>query len=39
MKLWLLTLGYGPEKYELGPLPDYHEGVAPVPGRDPGAPM
>ncbi len=32
-------LRYGPEKYELGPLPDYHEGVAPVPGKDPGAPM
>jgi myo-inositol 2-dehydrogenase/D-chiro-inositol 1-dehydrogenase len=32
-------LRYGPEKYELGALPDYHEGVAPVPGRDPGSPM
>ncbi|MDR1454844.1 MAG: Gfo/Idh/MocA family oxidoreductase [Tannerella sp.] len=28
-------LHYGPEKYEIGPLPDYHEGVAPVPGRAP----
>jgi hypothetical protein len=27
------SLRYGPEKYELGALPDYHEGVAPVPGR------
>jgi predicted dehydrogenase len=26
-------LRYGPEKYELGALPDYHEGVAPKPGR------
>jgi predicted dehydrogenase len=28
-------LRYGPEKYELGPLPDYHEGVAPKPGQAP----
>jgi predicted dehydrogenase len=28
-------LRYGPEKYELGALPDYHEGVAPRPGQDP----
>jgi predicted dehydrogenase len=26
-------LRYGPEKYEFGALPDYHEGVAPKPGR------
>jgi predicted dehydrogenase len=26
-------LRYGPETYELGDLPDYHEGVAPKPGR------
>jgi predicted dehydrogenase len=26
-------LRYGPEKYEFGALPDYHEGVAPVPGK------
>jgi predicted dehydrogenase len=32
------NLRYGPETYELGALPDYHEGVAPVPGKDPGAP-
>jgi hypothetical protein len=28
-------LRYGPTEYALGPLPDYREGVAPVPGRDP----
>ncbi len=28
-------LRYGPTVYEMGPLPDYHEGEAPVPGRDP----
>jgi predicted dehydrogenase len=28
-------LRYGPEKYELGALPDYHEGVAPTPGQAP----
>lgn len=33
------NLRYGPEKYEMGPLPDYHEGVVPVPGKDPKAPM
>jgi predicted dehydrogenase len=27
------TLRYGPEKYEFGALPDYHEGEAPKPGR------
>jgi predicted dehydrogenase len=26
-------LRYGPEKYEFGPLPDYHEGAVPKPGR------
>jgi predicted dehydrogenase len=26
-------LRYGPEKYELGALPDYQEGVVPTPGR------
>ncbi|MDR2469592.1 MAG: Gfo/Idh/MocA family oxidoreductase [Tannerella sp.] len=29
------NLRYGPETYALGPLPDYHEGVAPVPGQAP----
>jgi len=32
-------LRYGPEHYEMGPLPDYHEGIVPVPGKDPAAPM
>ena len=32
-------LRYGPEKYELGALPDYQEGVAPLPGKSPSAPM
>jgi len=32
-------LRYGPKEYALGPLPDYKEGVAPVPGRDPKAPL
>lgn len=32
-------LRYGPEKYEMGALADYQEGVVPVPGRDPSAPM
>ncbi len=32
-------LRYGPETYEMGPLPDYHEGVVPIPGKDPSAPM
>jgi hypothetical protein len=26
-------LRYGPDKYEFGDLPDYHEGVFPLPGR------
>lgn len=33
------NLRYGPEKYEMGPLPNYHEGVVPVPGKDPADPM
>jgi len=32
-------LRYGPEHYEMGPLPDYREGIVPVPGKDPAAPM
>lgn len=32
-------LRYGPTEYAMGPLPDYKEGVAPVPGRDPKAPI
>ena len=32
-------LRYGPTEYALGPLPDYKEGIAPVPGRDPKAPL
>jgi predicted dehydrogenase len=31
-------LRYGPETYALGALPDYHEGVAPRPGKAPDAP-
>ena len=33
------NLRYGPTEYALGPLPDYHEGEAPKPGKDPQAPM
>jgi len=33
------TLRYGPETYAIGPLPDYQEGVAPLPGRAPKAPI
>ncbi len=33
------NLRYGPEEYEMGALPDYHEGVVPVPGKDPSEPM
>lgn len=29
------SLRYGPEEYAMGPLPDYHEGVVPIPGQDP----
>ncbi len=32
-------LRYGPTEYALGPLPDYKEGVAPIPGRFPGTPL
>jgi predicted dehydrogenase len=32
-EIMALPLRYGPEKYELGALPDYHEGVVPKPGR------
>ena len=30
-------LRYGPETYAMGPLPDYHEGIAPIPGKAPQA--
>lgn len=30
---------YGPEIYALGDLPDYHEGVAPLPGTAPSNPV
>ena len=33
------TLRYGPEKYEMGALPDYKEGEAPKPGKAPDAPV
>ena len=33
------NLRYGPEEYAMGTLPDYHEGVVPVPGKDPKDPM
>jgi predicted dehydrogenase len=32
-------LRYGPETYEMGPLPFYHEGEAPKPGKAPDAPV
>jgi hypothetical protein len=32
-------LRYGPAHYEMGPLPDYHEGRVLVAGKDPAAPM
>lgn len=32
-------LRYGPETYEMGALPEYHEGVVPIPGKDPVSPM
>ena len=32
-------LRYGPKEYAMGPLPGYHEGEAPVPGREPSAPI
>lgn len=31
------NLRYGPETYAMGPLPDYKEGVAPLPGKSPDA--
>jgi myo-inositol 2-dehydrogenase / D-chiro-inositol 1-dehydrogenase len=33
------TLRYGPTEYAMGPVPEYTEGVAPLPGREPGAPF
>jgi predicted dehydrogenase len=33
------NLRYGPTTYEMGALPDYHEGEAPIPGKAPGAAM
>lgn len=33
------NLRYGPETYEMGALPDYHERVVPIPGKDPSSPM
>jgi predicted dehydrogenase len=33
------NLRYGPETYAMGPLPDYQEGVAPIPGKKPDAPV
>lgn len=33
------TLRYGPTEYAMGSLPDYQEGIAPLPGREPGAPF
>ncbi|WP_056928841.1 Gfo/Idh/MocA family protein [Candidatus Symbiothrix dinenymphae] len=30
-------LRYGPTEYKLGPLPDYHEGVVPIQGKEPKA--
>lgn len=32
-------LRYGPEEYNMGDLPDYQEGIVPIPGKDPAAPM
>lgn len=29
------NLRYGPETYAMGPLPDYKEGIAPLPGKAP----
>lgn len=34
-EIMVSNLRYGPETYEMGPLPDYHEGVVPIPGKDP----
>jgi len=33
------SLRYGPDTYKMGPLPFYHEGVAPKPGKAPDAPV
>lgn len=33
------NLRYGPETYEMGPLPDYHERTVSIPGRDPSSPV
>jgi len=33
------SLKYGPETYEMGPLPFYHEGEAPKPGTAPNEPV
>ena len=30
------NLRYGPIEYNMGDLPDYKEGLVPVPGKDPG---
>jgi predicted dehydrogenase len=32
-------LRYGPTEYAMGPIPGYTEGQAPLPGREPGAPI
>ncbi|MDR3127088.1 MAG: Gfo/Idh/MocA family oxidoreductase [Tannerellaceae bacterium] len=32
-------LRYGPQTYQMGHIPEYKEGVSPVPGRTPEAPM
>ena len=33
------SLRYGPDTYAMGPLPFYHEGEAPKPGKTPDAPV
>lgn len=33
------TLRYGPTEYAMGTVPEYTEGLAPLPGREPGAPF
>lgn len=33
------SLRYGPEEYAMGPLPNYKEGVVPIPGKEPSSPM
>ena len=38
-EIYSSSLRYGPDKYELGPLPFYEEGVPPKPGRTPKAEM